>query len=161
MAIGMAADRLFEDLPKDVRKSFAELPDVLRTLEAHAEQSRARVKELDRVLHDVEHDDALARRGGGVAADRRESLAGDVRRARDAAESRLSEVVAALETIRLELLRMHAGIGSVESMTADLSSARSLSEDLERLVQGGREVDALLGIGKPEKVGDTPTPQPA
>ena len=161
MAIGMAADRLFDELPKDLRKQFAELPDIVRTLEAHAEQSRARVKDLDRVLREIEHDHALARRGTVVAGDKRESLADDVRRAREAAEKRLSEVVAALETIRLELLRMHAGVGSVESMTADLSSARSLSEDLERLVQGGKEVDRLLGTVKPEHAGDTPAPQPA
>lgn len=75
----------------------------------------------------------------------RESLRAEVRAARDAAEKRLSEAVAALETIRLELLRLHAGAGSVESMTADLTSALELSEDIERVLEGGREVEKLLG----------------
>ena len=161
MVIGLAADRLFDELPKQLRKQFAELPEVVHTLEAHAEQTRARVKELERILRDVEHDGALARRGGTVAVDKRESIADDVRRAREAAEKRLSEVVAALETIRLDLLRMHAGIGSVESMTVDLTSARSLSADLERLVEAGHEVDGLLGVERRERTGDMPTPQPA
>ena len=59
----------------------------------------------------------------------------------------MSEAVAALETIRLQLLRMHAGAGSVESMTADLSSARELSDDIERLLEGGRAVENLLASG--------------
>ena len=149
MAIGMAADRLYEELPKDVRKSFKELPAVVRALERDAVKMRARVSELDGVLNSIENDEALGRSGTAAAApgvgDKRASLADEVRTAQEAAEKRLSEVVAALETIRLELLRMHAGAGSVESMTVDLSSARELSEDIERVLEGGREVEKLLG----------------
>lgn len=164
MAIGMAADRLFEELPRDQRKQFAELPGVVRALEAHAERMRQRLRELDGILHDV------ARGGGSEGRDtaasvasvgeKRSSLAGDLRGAREAAEQRLAEVVAALETIRLELLRLHAGVGSVEGMTADLGSARELAEDLERLLEGSREVDDLLGIEGPLTPGDTPSPVP-
>jgi len=149
MAIGMAADQLYDDLPKDVRNSFKELPDVVRRLGQDAEMMRARVKELDGVLSNIESDDTLSQSGTAAAApgvrDKRESLAAEVRVAREAAERRLSEAVAALETIRLELLRMHAGAGSVESMTADLTSALELSEDIERVLEGGREVEKLLG----------------
>jgi hypothetical protein len=70
----------------------------------------------------------------------------------------MAEVVAALETIRMELLRMHAGAGSVESMTADLGSARELAEELERLVEGRLEVDALLRLPVPPELRETPTP---
>ena len=38
MAIGMAADRLFEALPKDERQSFAELPSIVHRLEGDAEK---------------------------------------------------------------------------------------------------------------------------
>jgi len=149
MAIGMAADHLYEGLHKDVRNSFKELPAVVRALERDAEHMRARVQELDGVLNKIENDQALGRSGTAAAApgvsDKRESLGAEVRAARDAAEGRLSEAVAALETIRLELLRMHAGAGSVASMTADLSSARELSEDIGRVSEAGREVETLLG----------------
>ena len=67
-------------------------------------------------------------------------------------------MVAALETIRLELLRMHAGAGNVESMTADLSSAQALSDDLDYLVAGERDVDELLGIPRPSHELEMPTP---
>ena len=149
MAIGMAADQLYEDLPKDVRKSFKGLPAVVRTLERDAEKMRGRLNELDGILNSIENDQALGRSGTAAAApgvsDKRESLAAEVRTARDAAEKRLSEAVAALETIRLELLRMHAGAGSVESITADLSSALELSEDIGRVLEGAREMEKLLG----------------
>ena len=151
MAIGMAADRLFEELPKDAQQSFSELPSVLRTLEVDAEKMRARVKELNKLLDNVEHDEALEQRRSAAAApgvtDKRASLADDLRDARDAAQARLGEVLGALETIRLELLRMHAGAGNVESMTADLGSAKDLSAAIAGLLAGGREVERSLAPG--------------
>ncbi|MFC1575894.1 protein kinase [Gemmatimonadota bacterium] len=149
MALSIAADRLFDKLPKDVQKSFSELPDVVQTLEQDADRIRSRIKELDALIAQIDSEEALGRSARIAAspgvADKRGSLADDLRNARDAADARLSEVVAALETIRLELLRLHAGAGSVESMTADLTSARELSEDIEHLLEGGREVEKLLG----------------
>lgn len=66
--------------------------------------------------------------------------------------------MAALEGIRLELLRLHAGSGDVAGMTADLSAARALSLDVELLVEGRYEVDEMLGhaVRLPEP--DTPLP---
>ena len=66
-----------------------------------------------------------------------------------AAEKRWAELLESLETIRVDLLSMHAGSGSVESMTADLTSARELSEDVQHLLEGRREVDALLALEEP------------
>lgn len=153
MAIGMAADRLYEDLPKELRKSFGELPEVVRTLERDAEQMRARVTELNGILNDIENDDVVSQRRTAAAApgvaDKRASLKSDLQETRDAAEGRLAELLASLETIRLDLLRMHAGSGSVESMTADLTSARELSDEVQLLLDGRREVDALLALEKP------------
>lgn len=161
LAIGIAAVRLFEELPKDVRKSLGDLPAVVRKLEAHAEKMRARSKELDRVLADV--GDGEGTSGGDAPrppemAERRDSVADEVLRMKEAAEARLREVVSALENLRLELLRLHAGSGSVESMTRDLGNARDLSEDIEHLVEGRREVDEVLGHdhGLPDP--DTPVP---
>lgn len=162
LAIGMAADRLFEDLPADVRSSFAELPAVLRALESHAEQIRTRIGELDSSLRDVAPEGRADREGGAPhpahVSGRHESLAEDLQRARDAAELRRAEVVSALEAIRLELLRLHAGVGSVEGMTADLGSARDLAADLERLVDAGRAVEDVLRISRPRRSGNTPPP---
>ena len=147
VAVGMAARRLFEGLPKDLRGSFSELPDVLRDLEQHGASIRARIQELDAVLPQIETEQTPGERHAASSrpANRRSSLRDDVLDARRAADARLAEVVQALETIRLELLRMHAGAGSIESVTADLTSARQLSEDIERQLDGTREVGELLG----------------
>lgn len=155
LAIGMAAERLFEELPKEVRKSLGDVPAVLEALEGHAETMRARMKELDRVLVDVRRDEAGAR---GVTG-KRDSVEAEVRRTRAAAEERLREVVAALESLRLELLRLHAGVGDVGTVTMDLIAARALADDTGRLAETSREVDEMLGAppALPE-VADTPQP---
>jgi serine/threonine-protein kinase len=147
VAIGMASRRLFEALPKDLRRSFSELPDVLRDLEQHGARIRARVEKLGAVLTQIETEQTPGERDAASTglANKRSSLRDDVLDARRAADVRLGEVVQALETIRLELLRMHAGGGSIESVTADLTSARQLSEDIERRLEGTREVGELLG----------------
>ena len=151
MAIGIAADRLYDDLPKDVKQSFAELPSIVRTLEEDAEKMRARVRELDNLIDNVEYDEALGSRstpvGGKDVSERRASLTADLQTARDGAQKRLTEAVSAMETIRLELLRMHAGAGSVQSMTQDLGAAQALSEDIEHLLEGRQEIEALLAPG--------------
>ena len=138
LAIGMAADRLFEELPKQTRKALGNLPEVVRRLEADAQRMRGRVEQLDAAIADVE---GPARPG---PAQQRDQLTGDLRELRDGAQRGLSEAVTALETLRLDLLRMRAGAGTIESVTADLAAASDLSEDIEHLLEGRQEVDALL-----------------
>jgi hypothetical protein len=71
--------------------------------------------------------------------------------ARDAARARLGEAVAALETIRLDLLRLRAGAGSVDRITADLAAAGDVGSAVDRLLAAGEEVERALG-------GDAATP---
>ena len=149
LAIGMAADRLFEALPAVQRQAFQNLPEVVRRLEADAERMRAHIKGLDALIGEV--DDA-------AAGDRRASLATELAGTRAAAEDRLRQVVAALETIRVELLRLHAGAASIESVTMDLSAARELSDDVARVLAGTREVERLLGRSPAPELSPMPTP---
>jgi eukaryotic-like serine/threonine-protein kinase len=127
IAIGMAADRLFEDLPKAARRSLKDLPDTVRRLEAQADKMRRRIALLD-----------AGRMGGG------DVLARDIAEARAAAQRRLADSVTALETIRLQLLRMHAGLTTMESLTADLSAAREIADAVDRVLEGNQVVAALL-----------------
>jgi serine/threonine-protein kinase len=145
IAIGLAADRLYEELPEEVRESLRELPSVVRALEVDAEKVRARVAELTALMDEV--DTGLGRPATAPAggADTRESLARDLRAARDAGAARLAEILAALEAIRLGLLRLHAGTGGVTGLTSDLGAARALTEDVKRLRAAEREVEELLG----------------
>jgi serine/threonine-protein kinase len=149
LAISMAADRLFDALPTVQRSAFRELPEVVRRLEGDAEQMRARMRELDAIIDQM---------GDDTTAAGHEELRDELATTRAAAEERLVQVVAALETIRVELLRLHAGAVSVESVTMDLNAARKLSSDVARVLEGRREVDRFLGRSTDPGLRPTPTP---
>jgi serine/threonine-protein kinase len=53
--------------------------------------------------------------------------------------ARLATAVAILETLRLDLLRLHAGAGSLDELTRDLEAARQVGEEVDAHVQGLRE----------------------
>jgi eukaryotic-like serine/threonine-protein kinase len=60
---------------------------------------------------------------------------------RGAASAHLAESVAALEGIRLDLLRLHAGAGDLAPLTTLIDAARLLGEDVSRLADARREAD--------------------
>src|SRR5690606_16552286 len=138
-ALGVAAGDLFAALPKAYRAQLDELPGTVAALEAQAAAARA---EIDVVA-------ALAPSG---------SLDEEVLEARrkDAADQ-LSRSVAALESIRLDLLRLHAGASDLAPLTTLIDAARVIGEDLERLSEAQREVNAAVAQ-RPLGAGRIPTP---
>lgn len=160
LAIGMAADALFESLPKETRKELKDLPTLVRRLEADAQATRARVEELSAMIEDVGTEDAAARSAslktadapaGAVIAGGRQKLRDDLAAQRDVAQKRLGVSVAALENIRLDLLRLKAGVGTVDQVSADLAAARDLQAEIELAIQGQEEVAKLLGSPRGER----------
>ncbi len=139
VALGLAADRLFEELPKETRRSLRSLPETVNTLEDDARTLRAQIAELDAVLAEIGDDDP-ARAG----AEERMRVRAGVEATRDEAREQLKRVVKSLETIRLGLLLMHGGGGTVESMTLDLEAARDVAAEMEGLLEGRQEVERLL-----------------
>jgi serine/threonine-protein kinase len=138
-ALGVAAGELFAALPEAYREQLAELPATVAALEARAAEARA---ELDVVA-------ALAPSGSAdadVLEERRATAAGH-----------LAQSVAALEAIRLDLLRLHAGAGDLAPLTTLVDAARLLGEDVNRLAEAEREVEAVLGR-RPLDPGRIPTP---
>jgi eukaryotic-like serine/threonine-protein kinase len=128
-ALGVAASELFAALPKDYRERFAELPAIVAALEARAAGARA---EADVVA-------ALAPSGAVDA----ELLAAR----REAAAAQLAQSVAALEGIRLDLLRLHAGASDLAPLTTLMDAARLLSDDVNRLAEAQKEADAAATRG--------------
>jgi len=124
--LGLAAADLFARLPKAYREGLSELPATVAALEAHAAESRA---ELDVLA-------ALAPTGS--------SDANALERRRSAATSHLAKSVAALERIRMDLLRLHAGANDLAPLTTMLDAARLVGEDVGRLADAQAEVDASL-----------------
>jgi serine/threonine-protein kinase len=126
-ALGVAAAELFAALPKAYREQLAELPATVEALEARAAEARA---EMDVVA-------ALVPSGSADAEvlERRRSSAG----------AHLAESVAALEGIRLDLLRLHAGASDLAPLTTLLDAARVVGEDVRRLADAQREADDAAG----------------
>jgi len=122
-ALGVAAAELFEALPKAYREQLAELPATVAALEALAAEARA---EMDLLA-------ALAPSGSGDA----EALAARSERAK----AHLADSVAALESIRLDLLRLHANANDLAPLTTLMDAARLLGEDLSRLAEAQREAE--------------------
>jgi hypothetical protein len=59
-------------------------------------------------------------------------------------EEHLTEAVASLETLRLGLLRLTTGTGTVESFTTDLAAAAEVGDNIDRLMDGMGDVELLL-----------------
>jgi hypothetical protein len=131
LSLGMAAEQLYESLPKEMRRALGDLPEVLRWLQRDAQVLRRNYEELQ---------EALADAGDAAASDRY----AEVRATRDSMHAKLRDAVSALETIRLNLLRLHAGSGTVEGLTTHLGLAADVSMEVERLVAAHSEVETLM-----------------
>jgi len=135
VALGVAASELFAALPKAYREQLSELPAIVTALEARAAAARA---EIDVVA-------ALAPSGTADA---------DVLRARrEAAAADLGQTVAALEGIRLDLLRLHAGASDLAPLTTLIDAARVLGEDVSRLAAAQQEAEVAARRGAPRGFG--------
>jgi len=125
-ALGVAASELYAALPKAYREQLAELPATVEALEARAAEARAEV-------------DMLAAMAPSGTADA-EVLASRKQKA----AAHLAESVAALEGIRLDLLRLHAGASDLAPLTTLMDAVRLAGEEMNRLAEAQREVDASL-----------------
>lgn len=141
LSLGMAAEQLYESLPKASRAVLGDLPALLQRLQGDAHTLRLRAEQLH---------DALSRAGGSATGENYAAL----RAERDTVQSRLGEAVTALESIRLGLLRLHAGSMSVETLTTQLALAAEASSNVERLIAAHEEVDAVLRF--PRRIELTP-----
>ncbi len=144
LALGMAAERLYDDLPKETREQLREVPDVLRRLGHDAGKMRARLEELNDALQGAGDRGRLSGQIAGDIKERRDRIVTDLEGERDLVQRRLKDAVAALETIRLNLLRLHAGAGSVQRITTDLTLAREAAQEVELLLEAHREIDEAL-----------------
>jgi eukaryotic-like serine/threonine-protein kinase len=131
LSLGMAAEELYESLPKTTRLALGDVPGVLQRLQGDAQTLRARYDQMLEALADA-----------GDAADTAQFA--EARATRDAIREKLGEAIAALETIRLNLLRLHAGSGSVDGLTTHLNLAAEISSGVERLVAGHAEIERAL-----------------
>jgi len=65
-------------------------------------------------------------------------------RSRGGQPERLAMVVSALENVRLDLLRLHAGRGDADALEAALHAAEELGREVRRVLEANDESEALL-----------------
>lgn len=97
VALGSELNDLYERLPADLKRRFADLPDLVGRLRADAQLGRVQ----------------------GAASD-----------------GRLTQAVAALEALRLDLLRLHAGSVVHDELTRDLEAARRIGDRIDGALEG-------------------------
>lgn len=141
LSLSVAAEELFEQLPSATREALGDVPAVLRRLQDDAQRLR---EQHDRLV------DLLAAAGEAGATDAYEGY----REMRDEAKRKLSEVVALLEGIRLDLLRLHAGTGTVAGVTTQVGLASEVADQVARLIDARAEVERALRF--PREIARTP-----
>jgi len=141
LSLGLAAEQLYDTLPRETRQALGDLPVVLKRLQSDAQKLRQHHDALQDALNDA--GDASA------APDYAE-----VRETRDEIKAKLGDAVGSLETIRLNLLRLHAGSGSVEGLTTHIGLAAEVSKEVDRLLAAKAEVER--GLAFPRHVATTP-----
>ena len=140
LSLGMAAEQLFDSLPRDTRQALSDLPAVVQRLQDDAQSLRRRYESLQEAL-------AVPGTADGAEFD-------DLRALRDEVQARLGETVGTLETLRLGLLRLHAGSVKVDGLTTHLDVAAEVSAQVSRLIAAHQDVEHALRF--PAEV--TPTP---
>jgi len=129
LALGHAAEALFAALPAGSRQGLAGLPETIAKLSAQAAEFRKKWQEMEGLRLDVRTNEIEA----GTALEQ----------ARVLWKVRFDETVAALESLRLGLLRLHNGAGSVSGLATDLAIARTMISRLRDLGAAQAEVERI------------------
>ena len=141
--LARAADQLFEQLPNELRARLGDMPQVIAGLERAAVALRARRDDLAGALADV---------GEPEGSLRRLPIMTELNEARGAAEERLGTAVTALENLRLDLLRLRAGIGRASDLTAAIDVAREVGRQVDAEIAARVEVESI--VGRDARAGD-------
>lgn len=122
MSTEIGPSTVFESLSKDQRR---ELTDVNRTI---ASLVSAQNDLLDRESRLATSQEEASRGTSGVATDTLERVVTELSVAKKAASTRREEITAELERLRLELIRLRSGIGTVAEVKAEAQRAKGLLE---------------------------------
>jgi hypothetical protein len=131
VVLGQSALAIYDALPPDARRVLHDLPQVISRLEERAEALRRKEKELAEIQGQV---GAAGGSASPLAASRRDA-AEAIEAQRNHLGRQLASTIAAMENVRLDLLRLRAGVVSLESITANLEEARRVGTVVDALVE--------------------------
>jgi len=137
--------RLAELTPRSVTHRFPELPAMLRSLEKSQESMRLREFEVARTLADAggaeptKHLEGTSPSGKGTSGvesgtsqetleHRRNALLDEMRETLERTRTRRATLAAALENVRIQLLRIGAGMGTPDDMKEEVAILTALVE---------------------------------
>ncbi len=149
LSLSLAAEQLFDALPAQVRRPLQRVPRVLDQLQRSSATLRARLGTLEEL------------RMSSMSGETLESLNAE----RERVALKLHDAVGALESIRLDLLRLHAGVSTLDGVTTNLAHAEAINNEIERQLAARREVEAVLdesvvpGHKQPSRIAMTPYPE--
>lgn len=145
--LGQAADEIFARLPEAARRDLQALPAAAAALAQEAIVLRRRALEISGEQR------ALRAAARPDAAREQAQAAESLDREREAVHGRLGATIAALEAIRLDLLRLDTAGTLPGSLTEQLEVVR----DVQRRVDASRDVERLLAR-PPARLASEPTP---
>jgi serine/threonine-protein kinase len=119
-----ATRALYQGLPASDREVLGDVPGAIAELERNAERLRDRLGEIQQLVAEVGP-------GGGPRA----ALSAALEAERQVVMRELGARVSALETIRLDLLRLRAGIGDRAGLTTSLTELRQLSARVDAILE--------------------------
>ena len=122
--LGSAVEDLFQSLPPAFREQLADVPGIIARLQDHAKGARESLAHFDGVPN-VDRDAALSA-------------------ARHDARRQLTESVSALETIRLDLLRLVGGDADLRPTTTVLDAAKRVDREIAQLQRARQEAEHVV-----------------
>ena len=127
---------LIDSLPPEARKRLKDAREVVARLDAAARAQERRERELDEAIAESGAEQpplpADAPASDGAIRARRTQLADELRAARATAAERRGAALAAIENVRLALLRTRSGLGTPDDTARELAEARALAEGIEK-----------------------------
>lgn len=146
LALGHAADALFAALPASAQADLSGLPETIANLSAQAAEFRKKLEQMDGLRADVRTNEIEA----GTALEE----------ARRIWKERFDGAVASLEALRLGLLRLHNGAGSVAGLATELANARTMINRLRDLGSAQAEVERISPGTDAGRIGAWDVPSP-
>ena len=145
---------VFHSLDAKHQSSLAEALDIVEAVNQRIEALKNREAELDTTLaeatgttfkHHIERLEELRNdpdmEREAALLDRRVSAVSQIEDERRRVEQRMASAVAAVENIRVALLRLRSGVGSIGEVADDLDAAKAIGDDAEGFLTGRTDID--------------------
>ena len=140
LLLARSAEDLLDALPAPVRAQLEGRRNVIERLRSQIATLREREERLTAAIAQAGESPAATTASGTSGAspaliERRAELTNDLEQSRRDAAARRASAVAALENIRLQFLRLRAGLGSPTDLTADLEAAGEIERQIDAMIE--------------------------